>query len=84
MSKSLNIQTNDFDSWFDSVNLNMEFWESPMVAARLFYNAGQQSKQEEIDRLNEALKYMMEQIDHPYRTSGEKLEKNVHNILKKK
>ena len=51
MSKSLNIQTNDFDSWFDSVNLNMEFWESPVCAARFGYEAGQQSRQEEINNL---------------------------------
>ena len=44
MSKFLNIQTNDFDSWFDSVNLNMEFWEAPVRAARFGYEAGQQSR----------------------------------------
>ena len=60
MSKFLNIQTNDFDSWFDSVNLNMEFWESPVYATRFGYEAGQQSRQAEIDllqkRIDEALK----------------------------
>ena len=56
MSKSLNIQTNDFDGWFDTVNLNMEFWESPVRAARFGYEAGQQSRQEEIDVLQKRIK----------------------------
>lgn len=55
MSKFLNIQTNDFDSWFDSVNLNMEFWESPVYAARFGYEAGQQSRQAEIDNLKKRI-----------------------------
>ena len=58
MSKFLNIQTNDFDSWFDSVNLNMEFWESPVYATRFGYEAGQQSRQAEIDELTRELEIM--------------------------
>mgnify|MGYP000098941767 CR=1 FL=1 len=55
MSKFLNTQTNDFDSWFDSVNLNMEFWESPVYATRFGYEAGQQSRQAEIDNLKKRI-----------------------------
>ena len=63
MSKFLNIQTNDFDSWFDSVNLNMEFWESPVYATRFGYEAGKQSKQAEIDNLKKRIEDIITSID---------------------
>ena len=63
MSKFLNIQTNDFDSWFDSVNLNMEFWESPVCATRFGYEAGQQSRQAEIENLQKRIDDLITSID---------------------
>ena len=63
MSKFLNTQTNDFDSWFDSVNLNMEFWESPVYATRFGYEAGQQSRQAEIDNLKKRIEDIITSID---------------------
>lgn len=70
MSKFLNIQTNDFDSWFDSVNLNMEFWESPVRAARFGYEAGQQSRQEEIDVLQKRIDDALEKCRTGIRKQG--------------
>jgi len=70
MSKSLNIQTNDFDSWFDSVNLNMEFWESPVCAARFGYEAGQQSKQKEVDVLQKRIDDALEKCRTGIRKQG--------------
>lgn len=49
----------------------------------LGYKDGQQSKQQEIDSLKEALKYMLDQLDHPYRASGERIENKVNMILNK-
>ena len=63
MSKFLNTQTNDFDSWVDSVNLNMEFWESPVYATRFGYEAGKQSKQAEIDNLKKRIEDIITSID---------------------
>lgn len=79
MSKSLNIQTNDFDSWFDSVNLNMEFWESPVRAARFGYEAGQQSKQAEIDELQKRIELA---LDHTTNHGGYDDLTHIINILK--
>lgn len=70
MSKSLNIQTNDFDSWFDSVNLNMEFWESLVCAARFGYEAGQQSKQKEVDVLQKRIDDALEKCRTGIRKQG--------------
>ena len=70
MSKFLNIQTNDFDSWFDSVNLNMEFWESPVRAARFGYEAGQQSKQKEVDVLQKRIDDALEKCRTGIRKQG--------------
>lgn len=70
MSKFLNIQTNDFDSWFDSVNLNMEFWESPVCAARFGYEAGQQSKQKEVDVLQKRIDDALEKCRTGIRKQG--------------
>ena len=70
MSKSLNIQTNDFDSWFDSVNLNMEFWESPVYATRFGYEAGKQSKQAEIDNLKKRIEDALEKCKTGIRKQG--------------
>ena len=70
MSKFLNIQTNDFDSWFDSVNLNMEFWESPVYATRFGYEAGQQSRQAEIDLLQKRIDDALEKCCTGIRKQG--------------
>ena len=70
MSKFLNIQTNDFDSWFDTVNLNMEFWESPVRAARFGYEAGQQSKQKEVDVLQKRIDDALEKCRTGIRKQG--------------
>ena len=74
---------NSFDDYFNS-NFEDGLSSPSKYILRFTYEAGQQSRQKEIDRLNEALKYMLEQLDHPYRTSGEKVEKEVNNILKKR
>ena len=70
MSKFLNIQTNDFDSWFDSVNLNMEFWESPVYATRFGYEAGQQSLQAELDLLQKRIDDALEKCNTGIRKQG--------------
>ena len=70
MSKFLNIQTNDFDSWFDSVNLNMEFWESPVRATRFGYEAGRQSRQAEIDLLQKLIDDALEKCYTGIRKQG--------------
>ena len=87
MSKSLNIQTNDFDSWFDSVNLNMEFWESPVRAARFGYEAGQQSRQAEIDELNLKINRLIESEENiarsckGWRDSHRELDERIIKVL---
>ena len=45
------------------------------------FKAGQQSKQEDFDKLERALNYMLEQLDHTYRASGEAIEIQVKKIL---
>ena len=70
MSKFLNIQTNDFDSWFDSVNLNMEFWESLVYATRFGYEAGKQSLQAELDLLQKRIDDALEKCRTGIRKQG--------------
>ena len=52
-----------------------------MSFAKEGYEAGQQSKQEDVDKLERALNYILEQLDHPYRASGEAIEIQVKKIL---
>ena len=84
MSKFLNIQTNDFDSWFDSVNLNMEFWESPVRAARFGYEAGKQSRQAELDLLQKRIDDALNMLCKLQYSDGDRIYKEVTRILNNK
>ena len=50
-----------FDEWFGEASQNKLFWESPSKASKMGFEAGQQSKQAEVDelqkRIDEALKF---------------------------
>ena len=53
--------TKSFDEWFGEASQNRLFWESPSKALKMGFEAGQQSKQTEVDelqaRIDEALKF---------------------------
>ena len=43
--------TKSFDEWFGEASQNKLFWESPSKASKMGFEAGQQSKQAEVDEL---------------------------------
>ena len=47
--------TKSFDEWFGDASQNKLFWESPSKAAKMGFEAGQQSKQAEVDELKRKL-----------------------------
>ena len=51
-----------FDEWFGEASQNNLFWESPSKASKMGFEAGQQSKQAEVDelqkRIDEALQLL--------------------------
>lgn len=47
--------TKSFDKWFGEASQNKLFWESTSKASKMGFEAGQQSKQYEIDKLQEKI-----------------------------
>ena len=43
--------TKSFDEWFGEASQNRLFWESPSKASKMGFEAGQQSKQAEVNEL---------------------------------
>lgn len=71
----------------DALKRSLDARCKQLLDSEAFYDYEKQradNLQKEVDRLNEALKYMLEQLDHPYRSCGERIEKKVNTILKKK
>ena len=48
--------TKSFDKWFGEASQNKLFWESTSKASKMGFEAGQQSKQSEIDELQKRVK----------------------------
>ena len=47
--------TKSFDEWFGGASQNRLFWESPSKASKMGFEAGQQSKQAEVDELQKRI-----------------------------
>ena len=78
--------TKSFDEWFGEASQNKLFWESPSKASKMGFEAGQQSKQAEVDelqkRIDEALKTSKEFYDFGVGESAMAFCGEIMNILK--
>ena len=75
-----------FDEWFGDASQNKLFWESPSKASKMGFEAGQQSKQAEVDelqkRIDGALKSSKEFYDFGDGESAMAFCNEIMNILK--
>lgn len=73
-----------FDEWFGEASQNKLFWESPSKASKMGFEAGQQSKQAEVDelqlKLSEDLRVLHNVIDIE-RRKCEELQKRIDEAL---
>lgn len=70
-----------FDEWFGEASQNRLFWESPSKASKMGFEAGQQSKQAEVDELQKRIDGALKELEllNYYRTGNSD---NAINILK--
>ena len=77
--------TKSFDEWFGEASQNKLFWESPSKASKMGFEAGQQSKQAEVDelqlKLSEDSRVLHNVIDIE-RKKCEELQKRIDGALK--
>ena len=52
-----------FDEWFSEASQNRLFWESPSKASRMGFEAGQQSKQAEVDELQKRIDVLSKKLN---------------------
>ena len=78
--------TKSFDEWFGEASQNRLFWESPSKASKMGFEAGQQSKQAEVDglqmKLSEDSRVLHNVIDIE-RKKCEELQKRIDALSKK-
>lgn len=73
-----------FDEWFGEASQNKLFWESPSKASKMGFEAGQQSKQDEVDELK---REMLNKTNEAYadgQKSMRKIIKSNKDELKKR
>lgn len=58
--------TKSFDKWFGEASQNKLFWESPSKASKMGFEAGQQSRQDEIDELRKRIGKAVDHIEEWY------------------
>ena len=72
-----------FDEWFGEASQNRLFWESPSKASKMGFEAGQQSKQAEVDglqmKLSEDSRVLHNVIDIE-RKKCEELQKRIDRV----
>ena len=70
-----------FDEWFGDASQNKLFWESPSKASKMGFEAGQQSKQAEVDELQKRIADALKELEciHFYKTQNSN---NAIKILK--
>ena len=73
-----------FEEWFGKASQNKLFWESPSKASKMGFEAGQQSKQAEVDelqlKLSEDSRVLHNVIDIE-RRKCEELQKRIDDAL---
>ena len=52
-----------FDEWFGEASQDKLFWESPSKASKMGFEAGQQSKQAEVDELRKRIDDCIKAMD---------------------
>ena len=52
-----------FDEWFGEASQNKLFWESPSKASKMGFEAGQQSKQDEVDELQKRIDALSKKLN---------------------
>lgn len=52
-----------FDEWFGEASQDKLFWESPSKASKMGFEAGQQSKQAEVDELRKRIGDIIKWVD---------------------
>ena len=52
-----------FDEWFGEASQNKLFWESPSKASKMGFEAGQQSKQAEVDELQKRIDALSKKLN---------------------
>ena len=55
--------TKSFDEWFGEASQNKLFWESPSKASKMGFEAGQQSKQAEVDVLQKRIDVLSKKLN---------------------
>lgn len=55
-----------FDEWFGEASQNKLFWESPSKASKMGFEAGQQSKQTEVDELHKRIDEIENHVEINY------------------
>lgn len=79
-----------FEEWFGEASQDKLFWESPSKASKMGFEAGQQSKQAEVDDLkrellnktNEAYADGQRSMRKIIKSNEDELQKNLNNALK--
>ena len=78
--------TKSFDEWFGEASQNRLFWESPSKASKMGFEAGQQSKQAEVDglqlKLSEDSRVLHNVIDIE-RRKCEELQKRIDRAVER-
>lgn len=57
-----------FDEWFGKASQDKLFWESPSKSSKMGYEAGAQSRQAEIDELNNRINRLEEDLRKAHNT----------------
>ena len=57
------VMTKSFDEWFGEASQNRLFWESPSKASKMGFEAGQQSKQSEVDELQKRIDVLSKKLN---------------------
>lgn len=55
-----------FDEWFGEASQDKLFWESPSKASKMGFEAGQQSKQAEVDELQKRIDEINNHVEINY------------------
>ena len=74
--------TKSFDEWFGEASQNKLFWESPSKASKMGFEAGQQSKQAEVDELQNKIDEALKLLNLAYPESWGYCVDEAINILK--
>ena len=70
-----------FEEWFGEASQNKLFWESPSKASKMGFEAGQQSKQSEVDELQKRIDEALHEADESCGVSVDAFVK-LNRILK--